>query len=241
MEFEEIKAKLVSMTGQTSLSDRSITDYVTQVMPKEGEPDEAFFASHSAILKSLSGNFNHDVATKIEEFKKSYTPPSDKVDNNNNQDQYKEILERMKALEEAQKAAPQNNPAVDKLQTQLEQLLNMETSRQLSAKADSLIAGLESSVTSEKLVINDKPTWDLAVDMVRGEIKAETTGSQLLEMVKNKYDQLFKRLNPSGSRQAFGSTEGGNNKSSVQSYLEKKLEIEKARIEQHEKFIKTLK
>jgi hypothetical protein len=33
-----------------------------------------YFETHSNVLKSISGNFNKDVADKVDEFKKNYKP-----------------------------------------------------------------------------------------------------------------------------------------------------------------------
>ena len=75
MEKEEILQKIKESAGDTGLSDRTLSDYVDNNMPEEGrDPDEAYFTRHAAVLKSLSGNFRHDVAAAVDDFKKSWKP-----------------------------------------------------------------------------------------------------------------------------------------------------------------------
>lgn len=72
MEKEQILSTLNEQLGQTSLSSRTINDYVDNNMPAEGS--EFDFERHVKILKSLNGNFSADVAAQVEDFKKNYKP-----------------------------------------------------------------------------------------------------------------------------------------------------------------------
>ena len=75
MEFEKIISSVKEKIGETNLSDRTISDYVKQNLPTEGtEPDEAYFARHASVLKSLNGQYSHDLAKAVEDFKKNYKP-----------------------------------------------------------------------------------------------------------------------------------------------------------------------
>ena len=78
MGIEQIVTNVKEKLGQTSLSDRSLTEYFTAINP-QGEPDDAFYATHVAILKSFGGQFSHDVAEWKKEYEKSnppVTPPA---------------------------------------------------------------------------------------------------------------------------------------------------------------------
>lgn len=77
MGIEQIVTNVKEKLGQTSLSDRSLTEYFTAINP-QGEPDDAFYATHVAILKSFGGQFSHDVAEWKKEYEKNnpVTPPS---------------------------------------------------------------------------------------------------------------------------------------------------------------------
>lgn len=78
MGIEQIVTNVKEKLGQTSLSDRSLTEYFTAINP-QGEPDDAFYATHVAILKSFGGQFSHDVAEWKKEYEKNnppVTPPA---------------------------------------------------------------------------------------------------------------------------------------------------------------------
>lgn len=76
MEQEQILTTLTGQLGQTSLSPRTLSDYVSANLPEEGQ--EFNFDKHVKILKSLNGNFSHSVAEQVtkqvEEFKKNFKP-----------------------------------------------------------------------------------------------------------------------------------------------------------------------
>lgn len=70
-----INDRLESEGIKTAGFQRSFGDYISNNLPAEGtEPDDAYFDKHVKILKSFSGQFNHDVAAGVEEFKKNYKP-----------------------------------------------------------------------------------------------------------------------------------------------------------------------
>lgn len=73
MEKEQILSTINEKLGQTSLSKRTISDYIDANLPAEGvEPDSTYWDKHTKILKSLGGNFSADVAAQVEDFKKNY-------------------------------------------------------------------------------------------------------------------------------------------------------------------------
>ncbi|MEB3372631.1 hypothetical protein SFC43_01450 [Bacteroides sp. CR5/BHMF/2] len=80
MEKEQILSEITTRIGKTSLSQRTLTDYVSSNLPTEGaEPDDAFWEKHVGFLKSLDGNFSHDVSTQVEEFKRTTNLISNKL------------------------------------------------------------------------------------------------------------------------------------------------------------------
>ena len=66
MEKEQILSEMVAKLGKTSLSQRTISGYVEGNLPTDGvEPDDAYWQKHVGFLKSLDGNFSHDVAHAV--------------------------------------------------------------------------------------------------------------------------------------------------------------------------------
>ena len=75
MEQEKILSTLSEKLGETSFSPQTLQKYVELNPVAEGsEPDEAYWNKAVDFLKEMQGQYNHDVATKVEDFKKNYKP-----------------------------------------------------------------------------------------------------------------------------------------------------------------------
>lgn len=75
MEQEKILSTLSEKLGETSFSPQTLQKYVELCPVAEGsEPDEAYWNKAVNFLKGMQGQYNHDVATKVEDFKKTISP-----------------------------------------------------------------------------------------------------------------------------------------------------------------------
>ena len=75
MEQEKILSTLSEKLGETSFSPQTLQTYIELNPIAEGsEPDEAYWNKAVGFLKGMQGQYNHDVATKVEDFKKNYKP-----------------------------------------------------------------------------------------------------------------------------------------------------------------------
>lgn len=124
MEKEKILSTMTEKLGKTSLSGRSIETYVNNNLPADGtEPDAAYFEKHVNVLKSFSGQYDHDFAAAVEDYKKknAITAPaanaagtvatSKEID-----DRYAALEAKIQALEEA-RAADVTKMSVEKLRS----------------------------------------------------------------------------------------------------------------------------
>ena len=92
MEQEKILSTLSEKLGETSFSPQTLQAYIELNPIAEGsEPDEAYWNKAVGFLKGMQGQYNHDVATKVEDFKKNYKPQSTKNDD--------ELEKKLKELE----------------------------------------------------------------------------------------------------------------------------------------------
>ncbi|MEA4949263.1 MAG: hypothetical protein VB068_06375 [Petrimonas sp.] len=170
MEIEKILSEIKTKVGQTSLSDKTLTDYINGNLPTEGiEPDEAYFDKHSGILKSLSGNFSHDVANQVNEFKKNYKPQPDKKDEPDKTDN--ELLKRLEKLEE-------------------------EREKEKKAFA---VNSLRSEVKSKagELKVANKALWNDVAETIT--VKDDVTSETLLAEVKKTYEKKLKDYTGEGA------------------------------------------
>lgn len=79
MEKEQILSTINEKLGaegiKTDAFQRTFGAYIDANLPAEGiEPDEAYWNKHTTFLKSLSGQFNHDVAEQVKAQTKNVPP-----------------------------------------------------------------------------------------------------------------------------------------------------------------------
>jgi hypothetical protein len=217
MEQEKILSTLTEKLGQTSLSQKTIGDYVAQNLPTEGvEPDDAYWNKHVAILTSLNGNFSASVAAQVNEFKKNYKP-----DNNN---------------------PPQPNPNNDKgeqsaLEKRLEQLENQLKERDAKFTREQLTNNVIAQADSLKVA--NKAIWEDAVKTV--EVEEKDTTDTLLTKAKAAYERLLKRYVGDGATPYGGSNNGGGTSKEAAQQQQARREAFKAKMRQSGKLPKSEK
>lgn len=78
MEKEKLSNELKGLVGENSLSERTWNDYIDNsvfpFLPTEEDKKIDYLAKHANSLKSLNGQLNNEVATRVNEFKKTYRP-----------------------------------------------------------------------------------------------------------------------------------------------------------------------
>lgn len=127
MDKEQILSTINEKLGQTSLSERTIGDYIGANMPADGtEPDDTYWEKHVGILKSLGGNFSADVARQVEDFKKNYKPEP--------------------AKNEPPKPEPEPNKEVEELKKQFEELKNKLTEKESRQTQEQLMAKVKAAM-----------------------------------------------------------------------------------------------
>lgn len=126
MEKEQLLSELKSKLGTTSLSERTLGDYVANILPtvtSDEQVNDTFYAAHVGILKSLEGQFNKDVADRVKiaqsEWEKNHPKPQPNPNPNptDPKNEPNKELEEMKAmiaamqrkLEDADKATLEKN------------------------------------------------------------------------------------------------------------------------------------
>lgn len=130
MEKEQILSTINEKLGQTSLSARTISDYVNGNLPGEGiEPDEAYWEKHVNFLKSLGGNFSADVAAQVNDFKKNYKPET------NNQ--------------EPPKPNPQPNKEIDDLRKTVADLTKRLDEKESKQTQEQLMASVKAEMKKQ--------------------------------------------------------------------------------------------
>ena len=184
MEAEKIISTLKEQVGTTNLSDKSLADYVNLNLPPDGtEPDDAYFAKHKGILTSFNGNFNHDVAAKVEEFKKNYKQPEPLVKPDKKGGNETDIEARLKAIQEAQDA-------------KIKEFEKKYAEKEKVVEQKGYVAQLESEFKTdleEKGLIYD-PIYFENIISKNGEFDTTKPISETIKGVSEKYDKMFKEI-----------------------------------------------
>ena len=188
MEQEQILSEMKTRLGQTSFEDRTLTTYIEKHAPGE-TPDEAYFNNATDFFKSLQGEFNHKVATKvseqantkIEEFKKNYKPTTagTKVE-----------------------TPPKGD---DELQKRLETLEKAYNDEKKANAANSVRSEVKSKAI--ELKVANKAIWNDVTSTI--ELKDDVTSEDLLEQVKKTYEKKLKEYTGEGATPYGGSQREG--------------------------------
>lgn len=161
-----INEKLSAEGIKTDAFQRTFSTYIDANLPEEGvEPDDAYWSKHVGILKSISGQFSHDVATQVNDFKKNFKPETKPEDKGDNGGEKSDLEKRLEQLENAQKEYTRN-ASVNALRSEV------------SAKGKSL-----------KVVNN--AIWEDAVKAV--EIGEKDSADDVTAKAKKEYEKLLKR------------------------------------------------
>lgn len=166
MNQEQILETLNERLGQTSLSSRTISEYVAKNLPGEGE--EFDFERHTDILKSLNGNFSHDVAIQVEEFKKNYKP---------------QPTEEKKDADDAQEPS-----VIEKLLSRIDALEKSASENSRLGRESSLRASVEAM--NKTLKVHNENLWKDCVREVS--IGDKDTQDDVLKKAKQSYEKKLR-------------------------------------------------
>ena len=195
MEQEQILSNLKEGLGQTSLSERTISDFASVLeVPEDETLHSDFFSKQIKILKTVEGQLSHDVATKVEDFKKNFKPVEQpKQEPKKNED---EIPDYVKELRD--KLASIENKELEKQKSvQSEQLIN-------SAYEDAKKSGAEN---------------EAVLKIVKRFVSVEDgdTPISLKNKIVAQYNETYKELYGEGAAPSSSSGGSGNKKSSIES------------------------
>lgn len=277
MDNAQIVTEIRNRAGQTNLSDLTITSLITPLIPKEGEPDENFFNTTANWLKTLGGNFSHDVATqvnqqvdikaneKFEAFKKDFKPEAPKTMEEllnllgvqqqqaangpktiddllkiiSGQQQQQQSPVSMEDVLKAIQASQKPDPAIAELTNKMNALLEENERIKNQNQFDGIVSAVKEM--AEQLHVEDVTTWELALEFVSGTAdRSKLTKETMLEQTKAKFEELYKRLHPAGSK-PYGETTPGGGNSLLAQILKEKAEAQKAKAAARAAFLNNAK
>jgi hypothetical protein len=190
MEKEQILSELTTRLGQTSFSSQTLMKYIDLTPVAEGsEPDDAYYSKAVEFLQGMQGQYNHDVATEVEGFKKNYKPQQHSSEEGKNAEEGKLATQ----LEEMRKELAQ-------LKTEREAEKNAASIRELREKSKSqLKAQIENG---GKNICNDE-ILNIAISDV--EITKDMKPEDIIGSAKQNYEKRYKAIFGDGASPSINS------------------------------------
>lgn len=187
-----INEKLTAQGIKTEPFQRTFGDYLNENLPAEGtEPDDAYFDKHVRVLKSLAGQYSHDFATAVEDFKKNYKPETKNEPPKQNPEPNKEVEEMRRQLAELTKRLDEK----ESQQTQQQLLAQVKAEMIKQGATDDYVLGVVfKGITLGEL----KPDFKKSV--------ADLTKELLVE-----YDSELSECRGKGAAPRNGGSKGGSN------------------------------
>lgn len=196
MEKEKLISDLQTRLGKTALSERTINEYVSSILPSitsDEQVNDSFWAMHTTILKSFEGNLNHEIASTVNRVKEEFlkapkpepTPPNPPID-----ERYEKLMQEIESLKKQ----------------------NEETARRNASES------LRNAVLTEadKLQVSNRNLWNDVVKSV------ELTDGMKHEDVLNKAKEAYeaKQKLYFGNSAVPYTADGGNNAKAAQEELD---------------------
>lgn len=145
MEKEQLLSGIKSKLGTTGLSERTLSEYVANILltiTSDEQVNDTFYAAHIAILKSLEGQLNKDVADRVKmaqsEWEKNRQTPNPNPNPNptDPKNEPNKELEDMKAMIVAMQ---QKLEAADKAKLSSDLLASVQSAMKVKGATDEAV------------------------------------------------------------------------------------------------------
>lgn len=166
-----INEKLEAVGIKTEPFQRTFGNYLDKNLPAEGtEPDDAYFAKHVGILQSLAGQYNHQFAEEVADFKKNYKSGTSTTETHQKGEK-SDLLKR------------------------IEQLEGKLAENAKNASASTLRA--EATAKGKSLKVANEAIWEDAVKAVQ--IGDNDSADDVTDKAKKEYEKMLKRYYGEGT------------------------------------------
>lgn len=211
MEKEKLSNDLKGLVGENGLSERTWNDYVDNsvipFVPSDETQIDDYLAKHAVSLKSLNGQLNNEVASRVNEFKKTYKPEHP-IQN------------------QPEKPQPKNQESNEKPEwaKSLEDKLNkFELEKTTETKAAQQKQRLSEVTSKIKEQGADNETV-LKLTLSSINLEEDLSTDECVRKVKQAYDKNYSEIYGEGYTPAYGVGGATANKKAVQEAYKKHLE-----------------
>lgn len=246
MEKETLISELKTRVGETILSERSLTEYATNILPmvpSEGEIPDSFWSAHVGILKSMEGQLRNEKAQFAKSFEEQWkknhpdnitTPPaggSSGDDGKGKPSGTNGMEEMIKQLIESQKEKDAN--LLKQIETYSKAIKEMQDKMDAKEK-QARIADTRTAISKALRGFGEVNEGILRQVVENINLESGKEESALVEEAKNIYSKLYKEIFGDSGIPFNGN--GGNDPDNgiVNSFIKQVQESEKTKAEKME-------
>ena len=207
MEKEQLLSELKTKLGTTSLSERTLSEYVGNVLPtitSDEQVNDTFYAAHVGILKSIEGQLNKDVADRVKtaksEWEKNHPTPTPNP-NPNPTDPKNEPNKELEEMKSMIAAMQQKLEAADKAKLSSEMMASVKSAMKAKGATDEAVMlytfkgeNIDTTKSVEELTESYLKTYDASYRTLRGDGASPRNGDGNPNLKEDKFlDDYFAR------------------------------------------------
>ena len=199
---ERLLSELKTKLGTTSLSERTLSEYVGNILPSitsEEQANDAFYATHVAILKSIEGQLNKDVADRVKnaraEWEKNHPTPTPNPNPTEPKNEPNKELEEMKSMIAAMQ---QKLEAADKAKLSSDMMASVKSAMKAKGATDEAVMlytfkgeNIDTTKSVEELTESYLKTYDANYRTLRGDGASPRNGDGNLKPQDDSFMKNF--------------------------------------------------
>ena len=204
MEKEQLLSELKTKLGTTSLSERTLSEYVGNVLPtitSDEQVNDTFYAAHVGILKSIEGQLNKDVADRVKtaksEWEKNHPSPNPNP-NPNPTDPKNEPNKKLEEMKSMIAAMQQKLEAADKAKLSSDMMASVKSAMKAKGATDEAVMlytfkgeNIDTTKSVEELTESYLKTYDANYRTLRGDGASPRNGDGNLKPQDDSFMKNF--------------------------------------------------
>ena len=204
MEKEQLLSELRTKLGTTSLSERTLSEYVGNVLPtitSDEQVNDTFYAAHVGILKSIEGQLNKDVADRVKtaksEWERNHPTPTPNP-NPNPTDPKNEPNKELEEMKSMIAAMQQKLEAADKAKLSSDMMASVKSAMKAKGATDEAVMlytfkgeNIDTTKSVEELTESYLKTYDANYRTLRGDGASPRNGDGNLKPQDDSFMKNF--------------------------------------------------
>lgn len=200
MEKEQLLSELKTKLGTTSLSERTLSEYVGNVLPtitSDEQVNDTFYAAHVGILKSIEGQLNKDVADRVKTAKSEWEK-NHQSHNQNTTDPKNEPNKELEEMKSMIATIQQKLEAADKAKLSSDMMASVKSAMKAKGATDEAVMlytfkgeNIDTTKSVEELTESYLKTYDANYRTLRGDGASPRNGDGNLKTQDDSFMKNF--------------------------------------------------